>query len=182
VPATHWCFVAGNAGDLQPAWICNGFCERSWINVRRAQKACDVSNRTDSAVRRRIPPGDYHRRCRHPARDAGRIYLLGMALYNQGRAEEALWHLERSLDLGPDDSRPHNDMGIVLARLGRLSEAVNQYEAALRLRPAFPEAHNNLANPLMKLHGCVCLGSIRISEGSPSSCVSRADLVSWRPT
>lgn len=77
---------------------------------------------------------------------------LGMALYDQGRAAEAIPYFERSLKLGSDDPGPRNDLGLALAKLGRLPEAVTQYEAALRIRPAFAEAHNNLGLLLTEMN------------------------------
>jgi tetratricopeptide (TPR) repeat protein len=77
---------------------------------------------------------------------------LGMALYEQGKAAEAMPYFERSLKLGPDDPGPHNDLGLALVKLGRLPEAVKQYEDALRIRPAFAEAHNNLGLLLSDLN------------------------------
>ncbi len=75
---------------------------------------------------------------------------LGMALYDQGRTEEALKRFEKTLQLAPNDSGAHNDLGLALAKLGRLPEAVNHYETALRIRPNFPEAHNNLGLALLE--------------------------------
>ena len=77
---------------------------------------------------------------------------LGMALYDQGRAAEALPYFERSIKLDPRDHQgPHNDCGLALAKLGRLPEAVEQYETALRISPNFAQAHNNLGLALLEL-------------------------------
>jgi len=77
---------------------------------------------------------------------------FGMALLDEGRAAEALPHLERGLKLGPDDPAAHNDLGMAFARLGRLDEAVRQYEAAVRLQPTLAGAHNNLGVALTELN------------------------------
>ncbi len=61
--------------------------------------------------------------------NAEALRMLGAALLDLGRVEEAREAIERALGLRPEEARYHNDLGVVLHRLGR-------YEAA---RTAFAD-------------------------------------------
>jgi tetratricopeptide (TPR) repeat protein len=82
----------------------------------------------------------------------------GLVLYGEGRAEEALVHLEEAIRIDPDYPDAHNNYGIALAKLERWDLAVAQYETALRLEPGAPSALVNLGNALLHL------GRIREAE------------------
>jgi hypothetical protein len=57
------------------------------------------------------------------------------ALLEQGEAEAALLHAERSLRLGPDRASAHFTRGQALAALGRAEEALACFRKAAELRP-----------------------------------------------
>jgi tetratricopeptide (TPR) repeat protein len=76
---------------------------------------------------------------------------LGNALAAVGRADEAVTHYARALQLKPDDARICNDLGVALAALGRTDEAIGHYRTALRLQPDDPTALNNLGLALTTL-------------------------------
>jgi len=70
--------------------------------------------------------------------------LLGVALNQQDRSEEALpEHLE-SLRLKPVAAVPQNNLGATLQKLGRFNEAIARHQEAIRLKPHYPEALYNL--------------------------------------
>ncbi|HOC56729.1 MAG TPA: tetratricopeptide repeat protein [Verrucomicrobiota bacterium] len=73
---------------------------------------------------------------------------LGTALARQGRAEEAVIHLQEALRLVPDYPGIHNNLGAALARQGRLDEAIPHLREAVRLAPGDAGAHCNLADAL----------------------------------
>jgi Flp pilus assembly protein TadD len=77
-------------------------------------------------------------------------YNLGMALYRQGRLEEARARLATALRLDPNYAEAHNNLGAVMARQGLVDEACAHYREALRLNPKQIEAHNNLGVALFK--------------------------------
>lgn len=59
------------------------------------------------------------------------------------RDSEKLWR--RVLDVTPNSSIGHNNLGNILARRDKLEEAVEHYRLALEINPAYAEAHHNLA-------------------------------------
>jgi tetratricopeptide (TPR) repeat protein len=77
------------------------------------------------------------------------LRLLGDALKNQGRLDEALAKYQKALEIRPNSAEAHNNLGEVLARIGRPNEAVAEYRKALEIRPDLAEAHNNLGNALL---------------------------------
>jgi tetratricopeptide (TPR) repeat protein len=76
---------------------------------------------------------------------------LGTALDDAGRPDEALPHLQRSLELKPEFPETLNSLANVLNQLGRPGEARPLLEQALQLQPRFAAAHNTLGVTLMTL-------------------------------
>jgi Flp pilus assembly protein TadD len=74
--------------------------------------------------------------------------LLGNALVDLGRTEEAVPYFEESLRVMPDHQPTHNELGNALAAMGRFDEAIAHYQRALELRPEDPSAHNGLGSAL----------------------------------
>jgi tetratricopeptide (TPR) repeat protein len=74
-----------------------------------------------------------------------------IALYNQGKLQEALIQGEALAKQFPDVPFTPNLLGAVNVGLGRLEEAVASYTVALQIKPDFAEAHNNLGNALNQL-------------------------------
>ena len=74
-----------------------------------------------------------------------------VALYNQGRLEEALGQAEALSKQHPQSVLLYDLMGAANTRLRRLEPAIECYTKALQIKPAFPEAHNNLGNLLLAL-------------------------------
>ncbi|MCE0498518.1 MAG: tetratricopeptide repeat protein [Methylacidiphilales bacterium] len=84
---------------------------------------------------------------------AATLLVLGLAWGSHAyagkfRDGDALWSY--AIELNPDSSVAHNNLGDALSDAGRLSGVKNQYEEALKLNPAYPEAHNNLGNYLVQ--------------------------------
>ena len=69
---------------------------------------------------------------------------LGIALYSEGRTDDAIKHYREALRIKPDHAEPHNNLGIALYSEGRTDDAIKQYLEALRIRPDYAEAHDNL--------------------------------------
>jgi TPR repeat/Tetratricopeptide repeat len=78
-------------------------------------------------------------------------YNLGVALFNQGRIEEAVSQYRQALHFDPDKVEAHNNLANLLQHLGRLDEAVASYHQALRCRPDCAEAFTNLGTALTVL-------------------------------
>jgi tetratricopeptide (TPR) repeat protein len=71
---------------------------------------------------------------------------LGGALFQDGRAAEAIPILQRALQLNPN--LPDYVLGAALLRVGRFAEVIPIYERALRLDPNQAEVCNDLGNAL----------------------------------
>jgi tetratricopeptide (TPR) repeat protein len=71
--------------------------------------------------------------------------VLGSALKEQGRLDEALSHIHEAIRLHPRHPQLRYNLGNTLLAQGRLEEAVESYQQALTIEPDHPKANNNLA-------------------------------------
>jgi Flp pilus assembly protein TadD len=77
---------------------------------------------------------------------------LGMLLFQQKHFAAAAPHLEKAIDLGFDDARLHNFLGICYNRTNRTVMAVREFQRAIELDNKLAEAHLNLAYSHQLLH------------------------------
>ncbi|MGC2164530.1 MAG: tetratricopeptide repeat protein [Gallionella sp.] len=87
---------------------------------------------------------------RFPQSPVGWI-VLGVALSQMGRNEDALRPMQKAVELSPGDADANSNLGNTLQILGRLEEAEVSCRRALQIKPDFAEAHNNLGNTLRNL-------------------------------
>ena len=73
-------------------------------------------------------------------------YMLGLALADRGRTDEAMTRYAESLRLRPDYAHAHTSLGRLLLDRGRLDDAVAHLSAALRSDPEDAFAHDALAH------------------------------------
>jgi tetratricopeptide (TPR) repeat protein len=78
------------------------------------------------------------------ATNADMLESLAYALLQDGKAEQALPHMETLLNLRPT-AETYALQGLIHAELGQLSEALEAYELALEQDEQNPEYRNNLA-------------------------------------
>jgi tetratricopeptide (TPR) repeat protein len=76
---------------------------------------------------------------------------LSPLLFQAGRPQQAIEHLEQVLRLKPDYTEAHQNLGAVLSQVGRPREAIEHLELVLRLKPDAPDAHYNLGIALAML-------------------------------
>lgn len=76
---------------------------------------------------------------------------LGRLLTEQGKADEALPHLEEAVRLMPDHYIVQNEMGNVLYHLGRVEESLAFYRRAMELMPFYRGGLENLGTALQAL-------------------------------
>jgi len=76
--------------------------------------------------------------------------MLGNALLQQGRMNEAIIHFQKALQINPDYVDAHNNLGNLLLKMGNVDEAVGQYQKALQINPDYAAARNNLGNLLLQ--------------------------------
>jgi len=77
--------------------------------------------------------------------------LLGVALIQQARYEEASQVLARALERHPRSGGTRLNLGSALTHLGRHAEAAVHFKAAADLEPRQPQAHYNLGHALKEL-------------------------------
>src|ERR1700677_691371 len=75
---------------------------------------------------------------------------LGLALYQQGKIEEAGNQYREALRIDPAYAQFHNNLANVLFRQKRTDEAVAEYSEALKINPDSAVAHNNLGLALLQ--------------------------------
>jgi superkiller protein 3 len=72
----------------------------------------------------------------------------GVALFHEGRLDDAIADYQRSLEIFSDYPEANNNLGDALAKKGRREEAIAYYRKAISVAPKLAHAHNNLANAL----------------------------------
>lgn len=69
---------------------------------------------------------------------------LGVALYYEGKTQDAIRHYNAALKIKPRFADARVNVGIALADLGKYDEAIRYYQDALRIRPDDAGIHNNI--------------------------------------
>lgn len=77
--------------------------------------------------------------------DPNPLHFLGVLLHQEGKSEEALAKIDRSIEMDPGVASWHNNRGNVLLLLQRAHEARAAYERCRELEPGNPAVANNLA-------------------------------------
>ncbi len=88
------------------------------------------------------------RRQAKEARKPEALHLLGILALQEGRGNEAIRYLKRSLELNPSNAECLNNLGQTFESLGRLEDAIAVYRKAISLIPDFADAQTNLGNVL----------------------------------
>ncbi|MBC7996450.1 MAG: tetratricopeptide repeat protein [Leptolyngbya sp.] len=88
-------------------------------------------------------------------------------LLNQNKNAEAVFRLERAVQLAPNVADVHYNYGISLAKMGRTEEALQQYQEATKINPQMPFAWMNLGASYQ------LLGKIEDAVGAYTEFVTR---------
>src|SRR4249919_1981082 len=72
------------------------------------------------------------------------LHYAGVLAHQQGRNDEALALIERSIALVPDQADWCSNLGIVFQSDNRLDRAIDSYRRAISIDPSHANAHNNL--------------------------------------
>jgi predicted O-linked N-acetylglucosamine transferase (SPINDLY family) len=73
---------------------------------------------------------------------------MGMALYDQGRFDEAIASLESAVKIEPDFADAHYNLGNALAQVGELGKAAESYKNCLTISPEDAQVLSNYGNVL----------------------------------
>jgi predicted TPR repeat methyltransferase len=72
------------------------------------------------------------------------LHYAGVLAHQQGRHDEAIALIERSLALSPDLADGYSNLGIALQSAGRLDAGIEAYRRAIALDAGHANAHSNL--------------------------------------
>jgi tetratricopeptide (TPR) repeat protein len=75
---------------------------------------------------------------------------LGIALFAEGKNEEAMYHYKMAIKIKPAQPLVHYNLGVALFSDGKNDEAISHYKMAIRLNPNFTNAHYNLGIVLIQ--------------------------------
>ena len=78
---------------------------------------------------------------------------LGTLLAKMGRTNEAMIHLQKAVELKPNNAEAHNNLGILLAKMGQTDEAMAHLLKAVELNP------NNAGRPQQPRHPLGTIGT-----------------------
>jgi tetratricopeptide (TPR) repeat protein len=71
-------------------------------------------------------------------------YDMGNACLDLGEYKAAIDAYKHAIELNPELSQPHNNLGLAYAALGQLAEAVAEFNRAVKLKADYAEARFNL--------------------------------------
>jgi protein O-GlcNAc transferase len=83
-------------------------------------------------------------------RQAQQYFQLGQANLSEGKNQEAIQNLKKSIQLNPKDADVHNFLGVVYLLLSDFPQAEKELEEALKLNPYLTDAKNSLGAVYMK--------------------------------
>jgi tetratricopeptide (TPR) repeat protein len=88
---------------------------------------------------------------RKEPRNFDALYLLGLALLQQGQWEAAEERLRLAVQIQPKVAEAHANRGTALLQLGRHEEALASFNDAIKLQPGLAEVFGNRGNALTAL-------------------------------
>jgi pentatricopeptide repeat protein len=83
-------------------------------------------------------------------RQAQRYFQLGQASFSEGKNQEAIQNLKKSLQFNGKDADVHNFLGVVYLLLSDYPSAEKELQEALKLNPYLTDAKNSLGAVYMK--------------------------------
>ncbi len=78
-------------------------------------------------------------------------YNKGIALYGQGKYDEAIQAFDEAIEINPQNADTWNNKGTALANLGKYDEAIQAFNEAIALDPKYAYAWYSKGNALVNL-------------------------------
>jgi len=75
---------------------------------------------------------------------------LGTALFEKGRADEAIAYYQQALQTNPNYAETQFCLANTLLQKGKVDEAIHHFMYALRINPDYAQAHNGLGSALLR--------------------------------
>jgi tetratricopeptide (TPR) repeat protein/WD40 repeat protein len=98
-----------------------------------------------------FPEAEAHFRAALKTAPSSRAYAgLGVVLWQQGRADEAIASMKNAIKAEPNNAAAYHQLGTMLVQQGKLEEAAFTYRALVRKQPS-ATAHRELAEVLSRL-------------------------------
>ena len=72
------------------------------------------------------------------------LHYCGVSAHHQGRRDDAIALIQRSLELRPDQADCHSNLGIIYNASDRVADAIAAYRRAIAIDPEHANAYNNL--------------------------------------
>ena len=73
------------------------------------------------------------------------FFELGNSLRDSGKLDDAVKNYKRAIELNPNHSIAHNDLGVLLIHLGKKNEAINNFQKTINISPKNTKAYLNLS-------------------------------------
>lgn len=83
---------------------------------------------------------------KYPTSVAFSHYNLGIALFDQGKIDEAISSYKRTLTINPQHEKAHFSLGYAYLKKGMLDDAIPAFKRALTRNPNYAEAHYALGS------------------------------------
>ncbi len=124
---------------LVPVVVLSGLLVIVWaaVDIRRVSAYKNAESLWDETVAEQL---DDYQDCNYWA----------LALLKSGRVQEALGLFRRSVQLNPNNSFAHYNLGLAPSQTSRPLDAIKEDELALKLEPNSPQAHANLGIALIQ--------------------------------
>jgi len=68
---------------------------------------------------------------------------LGIALFKEGKTEDAIHHFNQAILIRPDYYKPYDSRGVAYDKLGQYEQAIADFNEAIRLNPEYAASYNN---------------------------------------
>jgi hypothetical protein len=68
---------------------------------------------------------------------------LGLALFNEGKIEEAIDHYNQAIRIEPNYNQAYYNRGTIYTKLGQYQRAIKDYNEAIRIKPDYSISYNN---------------------------------------